>query len=195
MNEYEPNDPRKRATIFFVGGDSLKNLDDKYIQYDRENVYGSRKYIDNNIRLPGYGGPFSGINIRLMRYAEVLLLYAEALNETEGPLAALPYINQVRGRVKMPNYPTANYPAATKEDVFRIIMHERMVELGGEQKRWLDLVRWDNNGKIDMDTYIKESAQESLRRSSFNKAIHKLLPVPQIELDVNPQLKPQNPGY
>jgi hypothetical protein len=65
-------------------------------------------------------------------------------------------------------------------------MHERMVELGGEQKRWMDLVRWDNNGKIDMSTYID--------RASFNKAIHKLLPIPQSERDINQNLS-QNNGY
>ncbi|MBD0260327.1 MAG: RagB/SusD family nutrient uptake outer membrane protein, partial [Cytophagales bacterium] len=108
---------------------------------------------------------------------------------------ALPYLNQVRERADMPPYPTADYPAATRDDVFRILMHERMVELGGEQKRWLDLVRWDDNGKLDMSTYIQNSAQPGLRRSNFNKAVHKLLPVPQSELDINPNLRPQNPGY
>jgi hypothetical protein len=74
-------------------------------------------------------------------------------------------------------------------------MHERMVELGGEQKRWLDLVRWDDNGKIDMNAYIRNSSQPGLRRTNFDKAVHKLLPVPQSELDINPNLRPQNPGY
>ncbi|CAA9246975.1 MAG: Cell surface glycan-binding lipoprotein, utilization system for glycans and polysaccharides (PUL), SusD family [uncultured Cytophagales bacterium] len=194
VGAFEPGDPRKRATVFFAGGDSLRNLDDKLIAYDSPG-YGSRKYLDNTARLPGYGGPFSGINIRVMRYAEVLLLYAEALNETDGPAAALPYLNQVRERVDMPPYPTPGFPAASKDDVFRILMHERMVELGGEQKRWLDLVRWDDNGKIDLNAYIRNAPQESLRRPNFNKQVHKLLPIPQSELDINPNLRPQNDGY
>ncbi len=124
-----------------------------------------------------------------------MLRYAEVLSETDGPAAAQPYLNQARRRVNMPEYPTAAYPAGSREEVFRIIMHERMVELGGEQLRFQDLVRWDDNGKISMDDYIKNSPRESTRRPLFNKACHKIFPVPLTELSTNPNLGPQNPGY
>jgi hypothetical protein len=192
FNAYEPADPRKSGTILYPGGVAFNDLNGNpatWTAADQANPasrLGSAKYLSKTTRLPGFGGPFSDINIRIIRYADVLLMYAEALNETDGPAAALPYTNRVRKRADMPEYPTAEYAAATKEDVFKIIMHERMVELGGEQKRWMDLVRWDNNGKIDMSTYIN--------RPSFNKAIHKLLPIPQSERDINPNLS-QNQGY
>jgi hypothetical protein len=193
FNAYEPGDPRKEGTILYPGGVAFNDLNGNPATWtaadmaNPTNRLGSAKYISRNGRLPGFGGPFSDANLRIMRYADVLLLYAEALNETDGPMAALPFINQVRDRVKMPAYPTPRFPAATKDDVFKIIMHERMVELGGEQKRWMDLVRWDNNGKINIDNYI--------RRSGFDKTTDKLLPVPQSEIDINPNLRPQNPGY
>jgi hypothetical protein len=188
FNEFEPGDPRKEASIFYRGSGQTLNIGGKDVPYN-DPGFGTRKYHNSgNLgnRPPDFGGPFGDINIKMMRYAEVLLLYAEVLNETDGPAAALPYINRVRARVNMPAYPTADFPAATREDVFRILMHERIVELGGEQKRWLDLVRWDNNGKIDMNTYIN--------RPGFNKAIHKVLPIPQSERDINPNLC-QNNGY
>jgi tetratricopeptide (TPR) repeat protein len=86
----------------------------------------------------------SGINFRVIRYADVLLMMAEAENELSGPAAALPYLNQVRSResVNMPLYPTANYPVNTKEEMFKAIVHERRVELAGEQIRNRDIRRW-----------------------------------------------------
>jgi hypothetical protein len=129
-----------------------------------------------------------------MRYSDVLLMYAEALNELGATTEALTYINRVRERVKMPNYPTAGYPATTQGDVFRIIMHERFVEFGGEQQNWNDLVRWDNNGKIDMTPYFHNPIDPGNRKMLFDKTKHKFLPIPQRETDVNPNAV-QNEGY
>jgi len=184
IDEFEDGDPRLDMTAYHPDGVAFDPEGDSIVWKEPEFAEGTfawRKYV-NNTYDPNLNN--SGINIRRMRYADVLLMYAEALNETDGPAAALPYINEVRNRpsVDMPEYPTADYPADTKEDVFNIINHERMVELAGEQQRWDDLVRWDNAGKIDMDTFITKNA--------FDKSIHKLLPIPQVELDANPEMEP-----
>jgi len=195
VNEFEPGDPRKDATVYYQGGVDFIDGDGKPKPWDLPvGQYGNRKYFKNS---PTNVFAGQGTNIRVMRYSDVLLMYAETLLETGSPLTeVLGYINQVRARVGMPDYPTAEYPANTAQEVFQILMHERMVEFGGEQLRWLDLVRWDNNGKIDMTPFVKTPTNDPDRkRPAFNKAIHKVLPIPQQELDINPKLGPQNPGY
>ena len=129
----------------------------------------------------------SGINFRVIRYADVLLMMAEAENELNGPAAALPYLNQVRARadVDMPLYPTAQYPTSTKEQMFDAIVHERRVELGGEQIRNRDIRRWRRHGKLDTEPV------------PVYKPFHDKLPIPFVEIDNNSALNngDQNPGY
>lgn len=130
----------------------------------------------------------SGINMRIMRYADVLLLLAECENETGNTAAAIALMNQVRARkgVEMPPYPTKNYPCANKDQVFDAVVHERMVELAAEQIRNFDVIRWRKNNKLKAEPI-----------AYFQKGKHELLPLPQQEIDNNPKIdsKDQNPGY
>jgi hypothetical protein len=135
-----------------------------------------------------------GNNQRLIRYAEVLLMLAECENEAGNISTAVGYLNQIRDRlsVAMPHYPTAQYPVTTKDDVTRAIMHERMVELGDEELRNVDIMRWRRKG------YYPSVVPEPLSYFIANK--HELLPIPQAEIDNNPKLgtggvDKQNPGY
>lgn len=132
-----------------------------------------------------YLGP---MNMRVIRYADVLLLLAECENEVGDPAKAIAYMNEVRGRasVDMPDYPTVNYPVNNKAEIFKAIMHERRVELAGEQVRSFDIARWRKQNKL---------AAEPI--TYFQKGKHELLPIPQDELSNNPKLtsKDQNPGY
>ncbi len=102
----------------------------------------------------------SGINARVLRYADVLLMQAEAEIRSGGSeTVALGYLNQVRAR------PSVNLPAISvsgTQAILDAIKHERWVELAGEQSRWLDLQRFDG------DSY--------------------LLPIPNIELQGNTNL-------
>jgi hypothetical protein len=129
----------------------------------------------------------SGINFRVIRYADVLLMMAEVENETNGPTAALPYINQVRARadVDMPPYPTAQYPTGTPEEMRIAIMHERRVELGGEQVRTRDIRRWRRQGVLPSEPI-----------NNWNSRFERL-PLPQPEIDNNSALtgSDQNAGY
>ncbi|GAB3976168.1 RagB/SusD family nutrient uptake outer membrane protein [Spirosoma terrae] len=202
LNEFErtqkgdaKNDPRY-AKSFYTTGDKYNNdlntLTDA-AQNGNSSVVGgttmkvswrkfSLMYKTDQSFLTG------GINQRIMRYAETLLAMAECENELGNSAAAVTYLNQVRARkgVEMPAYPTARYPVSTKDQVFAAIVHERRVELSGEQVRNRDIVRWRKAGKLTTEPF-----------SYFQKGKHELLPIPQTEIDNNAKVdqKDQNPGY
>ncbi|MDX1942934.1 MAG: RagB/SusD family nutrient uptake outer membrane protein [Saprospiraceae bacterium] len=202
LNDYErtskgdaKDDPRYDMS-YWKPGDKFNNgnsvLTDDRVQGNASTIDGQtikvswRKYsvlykLDN-------GFAQSGINMRIMRYADVLLLLAECENELGNSAAAIALMNQVRARasVNMPPYPTANYPCNSKDEVFRAIQHERYVELAAEQVRNFDILRWRKNKKLKSEPI-----------SYFVANKHELLPIPQSEIDNNPNIeqKDQNPGY
>jgi hypothetical protein len=124
-----------------------------------------------------------------LRYAEVLLLYAEARNEASGPDATVyAALNQVRARpgVNMPPVDEARYD--TKEELREFIRHERRVELALEGQRYNDLKRW-NIAHVKLPT-LTSPAGAPLKFETKNY----VLPFQQSELDANPSLV-QNTGY
>ncbi|WP_128547491.1 RagB/SusD family nutrient uptake outer membrane protein [Larkinella soli] len=191
----EKTDPRLLYSFYFIGdkfnGDK-NTLTDAQVQGNTSVLAGKeqkiswRKYSAMYKTADTYYT--SGINFRLMRYADVLLMMAEAENEAGTPQAAIGYLNQVRARksVAMPPYPTKSFPVNSKAEIFRAVQHEREVELAGEQLRNRDLLRWRKQNKLTAEplTY-------------FQKGKHELLPIPQAEIDNNDKLeqKDQNPGY
>jgi starch-binding outer membrane protein, SusD/RagB family len=132
-----------------------------------------------------YTGP---MNMRIIRYAEVLANLAECENEVGTGAQALLYLKEIRNRasVQMPAYPTAKFPCNSKAEIFKAIQHERRVEFAGEQLRNRDILRWRKNGKLVAEpiAYFKENKFE-------------LLPLPQTEFSTNAKLtsSDQNPGY
>jgi hypothetical protein len=185
-------DPR-RAYSFHITGDKFNNgtetLTDGMVQGNTSILEGATtkvswaKYSLLYKENPGGYKP-SGINHRVMRYADALLMMAECENELNNIDAAVDYLNRVRtrGNVQMPPYPTTNYPVSTKDQVFAAIVHERRVELAGEQVRNRDILRWRKNGKITIDPVT---------------GFKPLLPIPQAEIDNNDKINQadQNPGY
>ncbi len=137
----------------------------------------------------------SDINFRVIRYADVLLMLAEAENELDNPATAVNYLNETRDRadVNMPNYPTTEYPTGTKEEIFRAIVHERQVEFGSEQIRNRDLRRWRRMGYMSNTARFPNGDPMADR---FQPK-HDLLPFPIVELDNNRSLgsSDQNPGW
>jgi hypothetical protein len=138
----------------------------------------------------------AGNNQRIIRYAEVLLMLAECENETvaNGGLA-VKYLNDIRQRsdVQMPLYPTTKYPTTTKDDRTRAIMHEKRVEMGVEEIRNRDILRWRKKGYIPALVGTDPLPY-------FNPNRDLLLPIPQQEIDNNPELgsggvPKQNPSY
>jgi len=140
-------------------------------------------------------GQWSDYNYPFFRYAEVLLIAAEALNEANGPSAkAYEYINRVRQRARfngtiVTDFP-ANLPAGLSKDDFRkAVREERRVELAFEWKRWFDMKRWDDG---DITKYFNKA--DSYENQPKVQKFHKFYPVPQTERDLNPNLT-QNEGY
>ncbi|MDQ3292427.1 MAG: RagB/SusD family nutrient uptake outer membrane protein, partial [Bacteroidota bacterium] len=92
--------------------------------------------------------------------------------------------------VMMPDYPNAQFPTASKEQVYRAIVHESAVERGGEEGRDFDIMRWMKKGIIT----------SPYTAFTFNPARDYVLPIPSDEVNRNPQLSSgglpaQNPNY
>lgn len=127
-------------------------------------------------------------NIPVIRLGDVYLMYAEALNAktTRDPQGAVDAINRVRARVNMPEYPNPSSPysvsgTSSEEEIFRAIVHERRIELGGEYARYNDLRRWG-------------VAEEIMGPLGWQSPRHNFFPIPADEMDNNDQLE-QNPNY
>ncbi|SHJ74179.1 Starch-binding associating with outer membrane [Reichenbachiella agariperforans] len=187
--EFETGDPRLSGNFYFngdafAGGTvSLPAYGDPAVQRTQAWRKYSNYYKDANENQE------SGINFRVIRYADVLLMMAEIENEVGTAADAIGYLNEVRDRVGMPNYGTAvmdaaGYPVGTKAQIFDAIVHERMVELAGEQVRFPDLVRWG-------------LAEQELSAFGFEAGKHEVFPIPQQEINFNSSLSndDQNFGY
>jgi hypothetical protein len=124
-----------------------------------------------------------GINYGAIRYADVLLWEAEALAELGRTSEALVPLETVRARARAQATDPANtLPAITttdQQELINLIRHERLVELGFEMHRFFDLVRWGIAADV-VDGFVSGK--------------NEVFPIPQTELDLNPNLT-QNPGY
>lgn len=147
-----------------------------------------RKWVDLDATIGENGCACNETNTILFRYADVLMIYAESMNEANGPSAeAIDALNQVRTRSGMP----AIEGDLSKDELREIIHHERHVEFPWEGLRYRDLIRW---GKAaDVVTTVTLFG-ESLDDRQFDPSKHGLWPIPQKEIDLNPNLT-QNPGY
>lgn len=167
---YEEDDKRRTESI----GDSVLLNTGAY----EDELYGL-KFVDFSTGIQGDGG----INFTALRYADVLLMYAEALNELNRTDDAYPYINLVRARADL-----LPLSGLTKEAFALALEQERRVEFFLEGHRWFDLVRTGRFQEV-MNTYFQESGM------SFTVEAHEtLMPIPLREIDIDPDLE-QNPGY
>lgn len=132
-------------------------------------------------------GPQSEINSQLIRYADVLLMLAEA-NIFQGKMdAALPLINQVRTRVGAFRYTTLGSQA----NATSLLQRERQIELAGEQVRYFDLIRWGLfKATINAEKNAVRNIYTTLRLNPVEDK-HLLLPIPQAEKDANPTVAGQ----
>jgi len=135
-------------------------------------------------------------NVRILRYADVLLLEAEALTQSGGDASqAIGLINEVRTRARnmiASGTEPANFDESetNKDTIIQWIMDERLRELGAEGGRWFDVRRWAMGGEITLDKSFFNSTWPSLTWDA-----HYLnFPIPSTEIDKNPNIK-QNPGY
>ncbi|MDR1024012.1 MAG: RagB/SusD family nutrient uptake outer membrane protein [Prevotellaceae bacterium] len=162
--KYEKEDVRRDVSVvpyfWYEGQQTLNNGNSKY-------YFGKYRYEWLNRRVTSTND--DGLNYLYMRYAEVLLMAAEAINEIDGPGAATPYLQQVRERA-YPNNPekvSAYMSTATagKEAFFNAIVDERALEFCGEMLRKDDLIRWNllttkmAENKTDLQNLQKREAQ------------------------------------
>src|SRR5690606_30354664 len=125
----------------------------------------------------------AAINYKVIRYADVLLMYAEALNESGNTSEAATYLNMVRNRVGLPDVPST----LSQAEMRARIEHEMLMELGWENKRLPYLKRHDRFNRATMEPHDPDFA-------FFVDGKSELLPIPQSEIDVNPNVV-QNPGW
>ncbi|MBN2814076.1 MAG: RagB/SusD family nutrient uptake outer membrane protein [Bacteroidales bacterium] len=181
-------DPRAANTFYSeasLGGDTTfcDECDGGPILYDtviKEGQVSWRKYEMYEVR-EKYGQPDSYINSQIIRYADVLLMLAEAYIENNQVDNALPLINEVRRRSNAFEYTTLGDQANARA----IVRHERQMELAGEQSRFFDLVRW---GILQETINAEKEAAVGIQPV---KDYHVLLPIPQSERDANPVLDAQ----
>ncbi len=140
-------------------------------------------------------GTQSDHNYVIFRYAEVLLMAAEALNEANGGPTpeAYRYLNAVRARARnkggvVGTFPEDLAPGLSQEAFRQAVRDERVYELAFEWKRWYDLKRWG----IVVDAF---TGPDSFEPQPAVKPFNVLMPIPQRELDLNENLLPQNSGY
>lgn len=182
VTSYEPGDPRREATILYVGEvlpDGSAVVQDNEALFNER--YNQKAWVGAH---PGFQENGQG-NIRILRYADVLLIAAEAMNENNKPEEALVFLNEVRARARGGNnfiLPDVN---DTDKEALRLrIWRERRSELGMEHQRWFDLQRQNRAAEI-MNAVGKE----------FVTGKHELLPIPQSEIDLSGGALTQNNGY
>ena len=222
LNPYAQRDPRLDHTLFIptfsddVPGEQLFNGsiydprpgsgtgDQVEVDYFRTKTgFSMQKYINEEDFIDPSNG---GVNFILIRYADVLLTYAEAKIEA-GDIDDSVYqaINQIRARVDMP--PISD--GLDGDELLQVVRHERKVELALEGLRFFDLRRWKTaedvmHGPIEGMHYIpvgEPTTSDNIRTliyrgtiRSFNPARDYLFPIPQQELLLVPGLE-QNAGY
>ena len=178
VNSYETGDKRKEKTIFYEG---CPDYDGKEYKANYSLTgYNVKKFLVPLSAFPSYDN--SPLNFPIMRYSEVLLMKAEALNELGQTSLAIVPLNLVRGRAGL-----AAVTSGLSQTAFRDkVLHERRMELAFEGQRWFDLIRV-NDGQYGLNFL------HSIGKNNASTK-HLLLPIPQIERDRNPNLT-QNPGY
>ncbi len=184
-------DIRLRHSLFYAGlqadfGDLTYG---RTWQWDADEAWfrkGARDYYRNN---EDY---YNQINYRLIRYADVLLMYAEALNELGQTTQAYQYVDMVRERANMAPLATAHPEIGSNHDLFLArLKKERVLELSGESVRWLDLKRW---GDLETQSKVDEIATRDPDFNNFVVGKSVRMPLPLSEVQNNPKLT-QNANY
>ena len=190
---FESGDPRKDETLlYFIKTGEDPNSIPANKPYGEKPVanadvtakYFNKKAYTNPELRKRYTKGGSWFNIRLIRYADVVLMAAEAANELNNTAAAKQYLEMVRSRARganrnvLPEVTTSN-----QSELRQAIRHERRVELAMEFDRFYDLVRWG----------IAKSVLNAAGKNYQDK--NALLPLPQVEIDRSNGVLVQNPNY
>ncbi len=189
---FETNDPRKNRTIMYTSTSTTT-----YQTIYGENLpvglpnprYNNKVYTNPSLR-NSIGNRFGyWMNVRILRYADVVLMYAEAATELGGDAnltSAKTALNSVRLRARAGG--TGILPDVTTNDQATLraaVRQERRVELAMEHDRFFDIVRWG----------IAQSVLNAAGKTNYNNSRDALLPIPQPQIDLSAGVLKQNPGY
>lgn len=184
-------DARLAASVYFRNDIFLKYLNRAFTG-NTATTYGSKKYIRSDRYADGTA-VFSpgGQDFYVIRYADVLLMRAEALAETNQLTEVYTLVNQVRNRVKMPTIETVEGTNLTRAQLLDIIKQERRVELALEGLRFYDLKRWG-----DMASAYQRAVADKVSGyvPNYKGKKSEVFPIPQNEIDANKSLV-QNPVW
>ena len=217
-NPYINRDPRLAATMYYPGalfksaamGAPEERLIPSYLLGG--SGFKPRKYVSETLTNLENG---EGLNKYFIRYAEVLLTYAEAMNEANGPSSDVyDAIDQLRNRAGMATL-TEAMPGLSKEQMREVIRNERRIELAFEGLRWADIRRWEIGEQVMVDAlgydadFLKEGqypgdgmgtsegwkyVSKIIDERQFNPAKDYLWPIPREEMTSNENMV-QNPYY
>ncbi len=175
VDAYEDGDQRKTHTIW-QNGDQWEDF--TYASFYSSTGFNIKKWVRGSRSVTGMD---SDLNFPVIRYADVLLTMAEAINEQGRPAEAEPFINEVRSRAGL-----GGLSGLTQEQMRARILHERRMEFAFEGQWWFDLMR---AGPDYAETYFHDRGKDN-----FDRTKHILLPIPRTEMDLNRNME-QNPGY
>ncbi len=177
VDAYEPGDLRKDVTILYDGCPQFDGRD--YDPAYSTTGYNLRKFlVTKSVAATSDNSP---LNFPVLRYADVLLMKAEALNNLSRTSEAEAPLNEVRARAGLDPL-----KGLSRDDFREAVLHERRMELAFEGQRWFDLIRVDDGqwGLDFLHSIGKVNATEK----------HLLFPIPLKEIESNPNLE-QNPWY
>ncbi len=173
---YEPGDVRKAATIY-KAGQTL--WDGAVVNASQPNPrYNYKAYVSETQEV-NYDDWWSGKNIRVLRFGEILLIKAEAANELGQTAPAIAALNQVRNRAGL-----ANTTATSQADIRTAVWKERRVELAMEHDRFFDLVRQGRAGAV-----LRAHGK------NFVDGKNEVFPIPLSQILLSQGRLTQNPGY
>lgn len=179
VSQYETGDVRKEKTIFYTGCPTFDGM--TYSSAYSTTGYNVRKFLLTKTQSPDYNT--SNQNWVVTRYADVLLMKAEALNEMGQTTLAEAPLYEVRCRAGLTN--RSSIEGLSQMQMREKIIHERRMELAFEGHRWFDMIRYKDNYALEFLHSIGKTAASSK---------HLLLPIPTQEREANPKLT-QNPGW
>ncbi|MDR2432506.1 MAG: RagB/SusD family nutrient uptake outer membrane protein [Puniceicoccales bacterium] len=197
--EFEQGDLRREVSILNLDTGLMTNTNEEFYL---GTPYLSRKYAlmdSNDVAVWKAHNTRSPINIKLIRYADALLMYAEAANESGDFAMAKATLNQLR-RVRraettdpatqlpdFPNYVNRKTGINFTDDhagLREAIRHERRVELAMESHRWFDLVRWGIAVET-MNEYRENETSEVQKEMAIFEEKNNYFPLPQYEIDLS----------
>lgn len=211
QDPYKGRDPRFYANIIYNDltwqGRKIQMFEGGIDYQPGSNSFTRTRYYCRKLWPEVYRGGSTAtslLNFIFFRYGEVLLNYAEALNEAEGSVADVyTYMNQIRKRAGMPDLPAG----LTKEQMRKRIHNERAVELAFEEHRWWDILRWKEGTEIIPKTINAMDVVKTATGFTYNvipmAAIYQrvfqdymhIYPIPRNEVDKSNGILKQNPGW